>query len=61
MAGGFRHSANETEILFTDRFANREPALISFAGGEGRGKPDFRHPFQTSFVFRLHADLSGGA
>lgn len=32
VAGGFRHSANETEILFTDCFANREPALISLAG-----------------------------
>lgn len=58
VAAGLRHSARQTEILFTGCFANREPALISFAGGGGGGggaKPDFRHPFQTSFVFHLHA------
>lgn len=47
MAGGFRHSTYETEILFTDHFANREPVLISLAGG-GVEMPDFRHPFQNS-------------
>lgn len=53
VAGAYCHSAPETEILFTECFANREPARISLPGEEAW--------LQTWAVFRSCADLCGGA